>query len=106
MVDIPNGDIPIKIGEVNLHSAQVLPLRLVRQEKDKKVVGSDKLIEPSLNVSLLEASTSVPTHMGYNILVHLRKLPTRLSIYDTLILSKKIRDLLVKLVHGLKIGLD
>lgn len=39
---------------------------------------------------------SDPTHIYYNVLDNLRKLPTKIYIYNTFILSKKMRDSLVK----------
>lgn len=43
-----------------------------------------------LNVSPPKVYKSGPIHVDYNILAHLRKFPTKLSIYDVLILSKEL----------------
>lgn len=37
-----------------------------------------------------------PPHVDYNVLPNLRKLPSKLSIYDALILLKEIRESLIK----------
>ncbi|XP_028549524.1 uncharacterized protein LOC110105940 [Dendrobium catenatum] len=39
---------------------------------------------------------SVIPKVDYNVLAHLRKLPAKLSIYDTLLLSKEMRESLIK----------
>ena len=43
--------------------------------------------------------------IDYNLLAHPRKLPAKLSIYDALILSKEMREVLVKTLLDLELYL-
>lgn len=49
---------------------------------------------------------SGPTNVDYNVMAHLRKLPTNLSIYDVLILYKEMIYSYVKVLLNPKICLD
>lgn len=50
----------------------------------------------------LETLMGGPIHVDYNVLIHLKKLPTKLSNVDGLILSKRMRDFLVNALLGPK----
>lgn len=83
----------IEVDEVNLHSGKVLLPRLT------------PYVELVCDVPLIEASMSSHTFIDYNFLAHLRKFTINLSIYNTLILSKKMEDSLVKVLLNPKIFL-
>lgn len=69
------------------------------------VIGVSDLIGSTQGIPPLEALMGDYAHVGYNILAHLRKLTAKLSIYDSLILSKEIRNTLVKVLLDLEICL-
>ena len=83
-----------EVGEVRLRSDKVLPPRPTPQDKGKGVV--EECVGPSHAVSHTETPVEGHPQVDYNILAHLRKLPAKLSIYDALILSKEMRESLVK----------
>ena len=83
-----------EVGEVHLRSGKVLPPRPTPQDKGKKVV--EECVRPPHAVSHAETPVEGHPQVDYNVLAHLRKLPAKLSIYDALVLSKEMRESLVK----------
>lgn len=69
----------------------------------KSFFETNALLGLVIEGSHLEKSTSYLSHVDYNVLVHLRKVSTKMSIYHFLILSNKLRDSLVKVLLDPKI---
>lgn len=65
----------------------------------------DEHVGPSEGVPLIEILVVGATQVDYNILVHLRILPMKLRIYDAIILTKEMRESLIKVLLDPKIYL-
>lgn len=78
---------------------------MTQQEKWKEVVGINEIIELTHDVSPMESFMGDPSNVYYNVLDHIINLPTKLSCYDIFILSKEIKDSLVKELLYLEIYL-
>lgn len=86
-----------EIVEVSLCSGRVLPPRGDVNEKGKKIIEdlSSSLMNSPPTQGFENPASSAPK-VEYNVLSHLRKLLTKSSIYDALVLSKEMRESLIQ----------
>ncbi|XP_020080518.1 uncharacterized protein LOC109704178 [Ananas comosus] len=75
--------------QIKLRSGKVLP---ERQEPVQKERNREALVNKELPTSSNQAKL---TRIEYNVLSHLRKVPALLSVYDALMMSKELREVLI-----------
>lgn len=66
------------------------------KNKTGQIVGSNEQTVPPPVAPPQDTLMEDPPKVDYNVLAHLRKLPAKLSIYDALMLSKEMRESLVR----------
>lgn len=92
-VDNPPVTSSEEIVQIKLRSGKVLPPQTSSEDKGKQAVDEPESSLPPQPVRPVESGMP---KVDYNVLAHLRKLPAKLSIYDALILSKEMREALIK----------
>ncbi|XP_020685009.1 uncharacterized protein LOC110101440 [Dendrobium catenatum] len=85
-----------EVVQVNLRSGKILPPRLASTGKEKQITDNPEIANQPQPFQEPELENTEISKVDYNVLAHLRKLPAKLSIYDALVLSKEMREALVK----------
>ncbi|KAL0924072.1 hypothetical protein M5K25_004877 [Dendrobium thyrsiflorum] len=84
-----------EVAQVQLRSGKLLPpppkKGISNKDKGKEIIIDDDIIPKDP-----KKKDIVAKGIDYNILSHLRKIPAQLSIYDALIMSKDLRETLIK----------
>jgi hypothetical protein len=82
-----------------LRSGTYVPERQAPKDSDK---GKDKTQNKSKEVESLSKNPEKtrPTGEEYNVLAHLRKIPTLLSIFDALMMSQDLRGVLIQALQN------
>jgi len=83
-----------RVNQIQFQNNKLLQPRQppTTKNKEKQVVIEE--------VEELTKRRAEPTQLDQNVLAHLKKLPTLLSIYHTLVLSKKLRKVLIKALQN------
>ncbi|NAU84042.1 retroviral-like aspartic protease, partial [Klebsiella pneumoniae] len=86
------------IQEIQLRSGRIFPPRMAKTNKDKEknIVTQQDDLTPSPQVQPKEKAKGPLLDVDYNVLAHLRKIPSLLSVYDALMMSSDLRETLVK----------
>ncbi|KAI0510867.1 hypothetical protein KFK09_011477 [Dendrobium nobile] len=104
---------PPPVVDILINSVIILPtsseyygLRRGRQVPPPQKKTKDKEKNIQLNEAVIPQEPFKPkvaiANMDYNILSHLRKLPALLSVYDALLMSKNLRETLIKALQNPK----
>ncbi|KAI0494874.1 hypothetical protein KFK09_025020 [Dendrobium nobile] len=86
------------IREIQLRSGKVLPPKMAKnnKEKDRNIITQQDDPIPPPQAPAKEKGKGPQLDVDYNVLAHLRKIPSLLSVYDALMMSSDLRETLVK----------
>ncbi|KAL0920064.1 hypothetical protein M5K25_009171 [Dendrobium thyrsiflorum] len=90
-----------EVVQVQLRSGKVLPLPLKKglSSKDK---GKDIIINEEIILKDHKKKCDTNKGIEYNIISHLRKIPAQLNIYEALLMSKDLREILIQALKNLE----
>ncbi|KAL0923667.1 hypothetical protein M5K25_007733 [Dendrobium thyrsiflorum] len=85
------------IQEIQLRSGKVLPPKMAKnKEKDRNIITQQDDSIPPPQAQAKDKGKGPQLEVDYNVLAHLRKIPSLLSVYDALMMSLDLRETLVK----------
>ncbi|KAL0921607.1 hypothetical protein M5K25_008696 [Dendrobium thyrsiflorum] len=83
------------VQEIQLRSGKVLPPKMAKnKEKDRNIITQQDDSIPPPQAPTKDKGKGPQLEVDYNVLAHLRKIPSLLSVYDALMMSPDLRETL------------
>ncbi|KAI0493920.1 hypothetical protein KFK09_024047 [Dendrobium nobile] len=102
-LELSDSDTPPEEVQAAINDQQIKTTENASSEEEKQVTDNPETSNHPQPVQGPELQNTKVSKVDYNVLAHLRKLPAKLSIYDALVLSKEMREALVKALLDPKI---
>ncbi|KAL0918557.1 hypothetical protein M5K25_010571 [Dendrobium thyrsiflorum] len=88
------------VQEIQLRSGKVLPPKMAKnKEKDRNIITQQDDSIPPPQAPAKDKGKGPQLEIDYNVLAHLRKIPSLLSVYDALMMSPDLRETLFAVGH-------